>query len=103
MAGIIVFAILLFIIRLMLHFVARHAQRSLERHTGKEIGKMTTWPVSWPRLTTLVAGLLFAVMALFLFRFGVLIFLGALVLAAIRIYIDSRAAAGITDGNGNAG
>jgi hypothetical protein len=101
LAGIIVFAILLFIIRLMLHFVARHAQRSLERQTGKSLGRMSTWPVSWPRVMTLVAGLSLAIMALFLFRIGVLIFLGAVVLVAYRVYLDARAAARITDNNGN--
>ena len=86
MAGVVVVLIVLAVLRLMLHVVAKHGHSRLGAHLGRELPPIDTWPMSWPRSVTLFVTLFLATVSLFLFRLGALLFAGAIAISIYRMW-----------------
>lgn len=96
MAGVVVILVVLFVVFLLLHVAAKRGHARLNDHLGEEqaLPEITTWPMSWPRVTSLVIALFLATVALFLFRLGALVFVGALAFSLVYLWRKSRSATG---------
>ena len=85
MAGVLIILLVLGAVILMLRVVAKHGHNELQAHVGQESGPIVTWPMSWPRVSTLMFALFVATIALFLFRLGAVLFAGAVAFSLYRL------------------
>ena len=91
MAGMVLLVVSTGFVIVILRLVARHGKAELEKHLGAPLPAIKVWPLQWPAVTDFVLAIFLAAVALFLFRLGALLFLGALVLALYRLWKNSRA------------
>ena len=86
----------------MLHVVVKHGYKRLIEHLGQDLQEIKTWPLSWPSVNTLLVALFVATVALFMFRLGALLFLGAIAISLYRLWQLSKPREAVdADGDGN--
>ncbi|MHA1113466.1 MAG: hypothetical protein ACTSRY_03045 [Alphaproteobacteria bacterium] len=103
MAGMVLLVVSTGFVVVLLRLVASHGKAELEKHLGESLPPLKVWPLRWPAVTDFVLAIFLAAVALFLFRLGALLFLGALMLALYRLWKISRTVANADAGVGNDG
>lgn len=91
MAGALVLIVSSGAVILMLRRIALHGRAQLARHRSETLPDIKVWPIEWPSVTDFLIAIFLASVALFLFRLGAILFLGALMLALYRLWRVSRA------------
>lgn len=86
MGGVVVVVVVMIAVILVLRTVANRGHIRLQAHLRHQLPAIETWPMSWPRIDTLLVALVLATIALFAFRLGALLFAGMIAYCLGRMW-----------------
>jgi hypothetical protein len=86
MVSILIILIVLGMLLFILRIVMKHGHSRYAAHLNEKLPPIMTWPMTRPRVRTLLVALFLATVALFLFRLGALLFAGAIALSLFVIW-----------------